>query len=629
MLGGMRAFVKSKWAIGLFALLIVSFGIFGFSDPFAGVSGGGFVQVGNREIRPRDVNRQVDLILERIRRERNEILSARDAAQQGITQEVLQQEVRRVLTAEFGKKIGVEAGEASVTSLINQTPGFKDALGRLSMQQVEAEARARGMTVAEFESFLRDSLTNGYIEGAVEAALVTPEVLTKPLITFSGETRTLSLARVAPEAIPQPKLPTDEELRTFYGQNSARFQQPERRRVSMLLYSPDDFTDKVELKPEEVRAEYDDQIRKYSSPETRAVTQYTAADRNSLQTFVDLVKSGKTAEEALKQSPAVSKVELSVKPGDLTDEQYDQFVFSLPMGALQGPVKLTDAFYAVEVKSVTPGVPTPFEQVADQVRTDLARAEAQRLFNNSEESFYDMAGGISLEEIGKNIGAPIIQLDAVDSNGATKSGLQSQLLARHPEAVRSLFGLSAGQATDVIEGDNERGLFRVDEIVAAHTLPFEEVADDVHQIYLRQKMQEASEKMANDMVAAVKGGMAFDKAATANKLAVLGQLPVIRAANSPIDQNVRATAFNLANGDVAVARDAQGNPWVVKVDKIEPLTPELETQLRAQITEEVGKSLTNDIREVYIRGLQAAVKVKPNEKAVEAYFDNLTKEEAQ
>jgi hypothetical protein len=142
-------------------------------------------------------------------------------------------------------------------------------------------------------------------------------------------------------------------------------------------------------------------------------------------------------------------------------------------------------------------------------------------------------------------------------------------------------------------------------------------------------MQEASEKMANDMVAAVKGGMAFDKAATANKLAALGQLPVIRAANSPIDQNVRATAFNLANGDVAVARDAQGNPWVVKVDKIEPLTPEMETQLRVQITEEVGKSLTNDIREVYIRGLQAAVKVKPNEKAVEAYFDNLTQEEAQ
>ena len=629
MLGLMRAFIKSKWSIGLFALLIISFGIFGFSDPFSGVSGGGFIRVGDHEIMPRDINRRVDAELERRRQETGEVVSAREAAQQGLTQQVLESELRRVLTVEFAKKVGVRASESAVTNLIAEAPGFKDALGRLSMDRVAQAARRQGMSVPEFESVLRDELTVNYIEGAIDAGLATPEVLTKPLITFSGETRTLSLARVAPEAIPQPKAPTDEELQAFYTQNAARFQQPERRRVSILIYSPEDFVDKVELTTEEVRAEYDRQIRKYSSPETRTFTQYTAADRNALQSFVDLVKGGKSPEEALKESTSVTMAELSVKPGDLADEQYDQFVFSLPVGLLQGPVNLNDVFYAVEVKSVAPGTPTPFEQVADQVRNDLARIEAQRLFENSEETFYDMAGGISLEDMGKNLGAPVIQIDAVDNSGATKGGLQSPILTRHPDAVRTLFTLSAGQNTDVIEGDDERAIFRLDEVIAAYTLPFEEVAGDVRRLYVQQKIQDAAQKMANDMVAAVKGGMAFDKAATANKLAVLGQLPVVRAANAPIDQNVRATAFNLADGDVAVARDMQGNPWVVKVDKIEPLTPELETQLKAQITGQVAQSLTNDVREVYVRGLQAAVKVKPNEKAVQAYFDNLLKDEAQ
>jgi peptidyl-prolyl cis-trans isomerase D len=251
------------------------------------------------------------------------------------------------------------------------------------------------------------------------------------------------------------------------------------------------------------------------------------------------------------------------------------------------------------------------------------------MFEDSEESFYDMAGGISLEEIAKNIGAPVIQLDAIDNNATTKTGLQSQLLVPYPEVVRNLFSLSAGQTTDVIEGDNERGLFRVDEVIAAHTLPFEEVVGDVRQIYVRQKAQEAAQKMADDMVAAVKGGAAFDKAATANGLAVVGQFPVVRASNSSVDQNVRAVAFNLADGDVAVARDMQGNPWVVKVDKIEPPTAELETQLKSQVTDQVGQSLTSDLQEVYVRGLQAVVKVRPNERAVQAYFDNLLKDEAQ
>jgi peptidyl-prolyl cis-trans isomerase D len=629
MLGWMRGFVKSKWAIGLFALLIISFGIFGFSDPFQGVSGGGFMQVGDREIRARDINRQVDAMLERRRQETGEIISAREAAQQGLTQQILESELRRVLTVEYGEKIGVEASEKAVANLIAEAPGFKDALGRLSQDRVGEVARQQGMTIPEFEAVLRDELTVNYLENAVGVALTTPEVLTKPLIAFSGETRTLSLARVAPDAIPQPKAPTDEELRIYYGQNAARFQQPERRRVSVLLYSAEDFTDKVELKPEELRAEYDAQIKKYSSPETRSIAQYTSADRNALQAFIDIVKSGKTAEEALKQSPAVSMLGLSVKPGDLSDKQYDQFVFAIPAGSLQGPVKLQETYYAVEVTSVTPGVATPFEQVADQVRADLAAVEAQRMFENSEESFYDMAGGISLEEISKNMGAPVIQLDAIDSSGTTKAGQQSQLLARHPDAMRALFSLSAGQTTDVIEGENERGLFRVDEVIAAYTLPFEEVANDVRQLYTRQKVQEAALKMANDMVVAVKAGAPFDRAATANKLAFLGQVPVVRASNAPIDQNVRTAGFGLANGDVAVARDVQGNPWVVKVDKIEPLKPELETQLRAQIAEEVGKSLTSDVREIYVRGLQSVVKVKPNDKAVQAYFDNLLKDEAQ
>ena len=48
MLTGMRAFAKSKWAIVLLALLALALGVgVGISNPFAGVTGGGFVQAGN------------------------------------------------------------------------------------------------------------------------------------------------------------------------------------------------------------------------------------------------------------------------------------------------------------------------------------------------------------------------------------------------------------------------------------------------------------------------------------------------------------------------------------------------------------------------------------------------------
>src|SRR6185503_12901552 len=146
-----------------------------------------------------------------------------------------------------------------------------------------------------------------------------------------------SLARLSPDNVPQPKTPSETELRDFYTKNVARFQQPERRRISVVSYSPEDFKDKVQLKDEEVKAEYDRRVKDFSTPETREIAQFTAADRNTLQTFVDLVKSGTSQEEAIKKAPGVTRTDLVVKPGDLTDKNYDQFVFASAAGSLQGP----------------------------------------------------------------------------------------------------------------------------------------------------------------------------------------------------------------------------------------------------------------------------------------------------
>src|SRR5690606_17049147 len=109
MIGGMRKFAKSKWAFLLFGLLILSFGVFGFTDPFQGVMGGGFVKIEGRSIEQRDITRQVDQQLERMRQETGEVLSQRDAARRGITQQVLSSEVYRVSVLAYADKIGVKA----------------------------------------------------------------------------------------------------------------------------------------------------------------------------------------------------------------------------------------------------------------------------------------------------------------------------------------------------------------------------------------------------------------------------------------------------------------------------------------------------------------------------------------
>ncbi|HEY7797872.1 MAG TPA: peptidyl-prolyl cis-trans isomerase [Hyphomonadaceae bacterium] len=635
MLGWMRGFVKSPWAIALFVLLVIGL-VTTMGDPFSGVTGGGFVQVGDHQVRQRDVSQAVDQELNRVREETGEILTPRDAAQRGITQQAISQLIYRASLLAYADKIGVKASAATANNLLMQAPRFKDALGRVNMDEVRRYAAEQNMTVAQFEDDIRKSMTASYLEAASFTGVVTPEILSRPLLNYFGETRTVSIARITNTTIPEPKAPTDQELQAWYSQHQTEFRQPERRRISVLSYSDADFMDKVAVKDEDIKAQYDRRIREFSTPQTRIVAQFTG-ERAALQGFVDLVKQGVALDQALARSTGVTRADLTLKPGDVTaqnpndenQKKYDEFIFAVPANAIQGPVQVGDTWYAVQVMSITEGVATPFEQVREQIREDIAKSEARRLFDGTYESFYDMAGGISLEEISTQIGAPVIELAPVDAAGRTENGLRSSLLDKYAEAVRGLFTLSAGQTTDVVESEGERAILRVDEIVAPHTLSFEQVKDQVRIGLLREKIEQTANQLANDVVAAVKSGKTFEQAASASRMAVIPAVEVMRGGQGQLDPQVQAGMFNIAAGDTAVVRGQGNEPWVVRVEKVTPVTPETAAMMKAQIDSQMQQSLGNDLRETFFRGLQKEVKVNTNESAITAYLENLTKDETQ
>src|SRR5262245_2932817 len=179
MIGGMRSFAKSPWALALFALIVVAL-VTTLGDPFQGVMGGGFVQVGDHQVRQRDVNRAVDQELNRVREETGEVLSTRDAAQRGITQQILSQQILRASMLAYADKIGVKASPSAVINLLNRVPGLKDAMGRLDMNLVAQAASRQNMTVADLEQDIRKDVTATYLQAAAFTGVVTPEILSRP-----------------------------------------------------------------------------------------------------------------------------------------------------------------------------------------------------------------------------------------------------------------------------------------------------------------------------------------------------------------------------------------------------------------------------------------------------------------
>ena len=87
MIGGMRKFAKSKWAlVVLFIPLVISLALF-LPDNFGGgLSGGTVSRIGGREITTREIERDTQQELDRIRIEQGKVLTQAEAAAQVIPQ---------------------------------------------------------------------------------------------------------------------------------------------------------------------------------------------------------------------------------------------------------------------------------------------------------------------------------------------------------------------------------------------------------------------------------------------------------------------------------------------------------------------------------------------------------------
>jgi hypothetical protein len=99
------------------------------------------------------------------------------------------------------------------------------------MDEVARYASEQKQSVAEFQSDIGDSLTLAYLDRALFSGLTTPQILTKTLSAYLGESRTLNIARLTRTSVAEPKPPTEAQLQAFYTERSAVFAQPERRRM--------------------------------------------------------------------------------------------------------------------------------------------------------------------------------------------------------------------------------------------------------------------------------------------------------------------------------------------------------------------------------------------------------------
>ena len=618
--------LRSKAAGLLFALVIVSMAVWGVEDIFSG-TGGNLIKAGDRGISMQDFDEDVQDQLQALSRQQGRAVTKAEAVENGIVDQMFQQQASRLIVLGYGERIGARASTDAVMKEVFKEEAFNNALtGKFDAQVYEDALRRVSLTPRKYEQDVRDDLTRVYVSGAAGAAIEPPSLYAELLSKYEGEARRVSVLRVSAAAISDLPDPSEEELLAYFDENTAAFSEPERRGITILHFSPEDFRQSVEITEEDLQAAYETgKQRFYAPPQTRKYLEaYFATEAAALQALGILAAGGST--DALEN--VVSVTEQTSQKNDVLNTTYADQLFAVPQGAVTEPTAIGDQWVIARIDEIITGEPYPFEDVRDQVEERLISERAQSEFDEVSRNIDDLAGErLPLQEIGARIGAPAISYLPVDRQGNTQSGsLMLSLTSTYAEGLREVDDWFEGEVIDrrFDLDDGSAYLVQLDTIVPPRTPDFDEVRSRVLAAWKVSNRGEAVALYAEELAQQINRGDLTLEAAAANAGSSVALLPSPIRRSTPsgeLSRSAQISVFAAKDAGTVVATPAaqQGEFLLVRIDEIEPPSEEFTSAMRGQLRNLLVQQLDADLGSALGVGISDAVEIVSNDGAFAAY----------
>lgn len=484
---------------------------------------------------------------------------------------------------------------------------------------------ARGMSLPQFESLLRQELTVGQVLQGVQGTGQTSKMATRQTVDALLQTREVQWTKFDPKQYQNQVQPTPAQLQAFYKDpaNASWLTTPERADVQYVVLDLESLKQRVTISEEELRKTYEQNIQSYTPPQERRASHILikaeasapadkkkAARAKAESLLAELKKSpAQFAELAKKNSEdegsAVNGGDLDFFPRGAMVPPFEEAAFKLKQGEISGIVETDFGYHIIQVTGVRGGQPQPFEAVRAQIEDDARRQLAQRQYAEAAEKFTNIVyeQSDSLKPVADELKLTVQTMSGV----LREPGKKDQGALSNPRLLEALFDAgnrAKGRNTEAMEiGPNKMVSARIVTHQPAARSPYAQVEGEVLARFMAAEALKLARKDAEAKMAAWK--QAADKAPLPAPVQMSRRnmyaqpVPVLEAAlRIPEKQLPAWTTVDIGAEGVAV----------VKVNKVMPseLTPMELGEAELQFGNYWGQAEA----EAYYRALQRKYKVE-------------------
>jgi peptidyl-prolyl cis-trans isomerase D len=423
------------------------------------------------------------------------------------------------LVSEHALRLEIQRTHMSVSDdklreVITSIPTFQVS-GRFDKDTYTTILASRGMSGETFDADLRKDLTRQALTTAITDSAVVPKTVSDRLWQLQHEKREVRELVFKPEAYLDKAEISDEAIKVDYERNKSRYMTPETVRAEYVVLRAADLASQVSVSADDVRAFYDHNEKRWGQAERRHASHIliTAGPGGSAPDKAEARKLAESVLAKVRANPAdfarLAK-EYSKDPGSaqkggdlgwfgrgMMVKPFEDAAFSLKEGQTSGVVESDFGFHIIRVTGIEPATIKSFEQVKDQIESELRRQAAEKRFSEVAEQFsnfvYEQADG--LKPAADKFKLQLHEVDGLTRNGAAAQDAAAVFTPAVIAAVFAPDSLDKRRNTKAIDiGGNALVSARVVDHHASVPIPLEAVKQNIKNALQRAAAAEMARK---------------------------------------------------------------------------------------------------------------------------------------
>jgi peptidyl-prolyl cis-trans isomerase D len=520
MLLEIREKVQGVFASIILVLICVLFGLWGIQNYLGGGKEAPVISVGDKDFFQHDVTQAYQQFAQN--------LAGAKLDEDTLKKQAMQKLIRDEVLLQFSQTQDLVVADETARDFIQSLEYFQKD-GKFDKTQYQAMLGSQGMSSDEFVGRIKKALIMEQVQRAVVNSGFATKSEVESFFKIQNQKRdveyvTIPLSQTAYK-------PSDDEISAYYQQHLDAYQTEEQVSVEYVELLLTNLAKQVSFTDEQLISYYEEQKAQFSNPERRKISHILFAfgkDNTEEQALQKALKAKQdlSGKDFAALAAEVSDDKLTAKNGGdlglfnvgVMEKAFEDAASRLKLGEVSEPVKSAFGYHLIKVTELVPGEVKPFAAVKPELTLAYQKLQAESRFNELGEKLTETSyeNPDSLDAAAKLLGVEIAKTPMFTrATGEGVAADEKVRLAAFSEDV-----LKGSNSEPIEVGNDKLVVLRMQSHVPAAPKALAEVKNEIIAVLQKDKAQAQAQEAANKVKEALLTGKNLTEVGQTEHLAV-------------------------------------------------------------------------------------------------------------